>query len=146
MIVDNLKSWTNQCSMATRGTAQVTDARQNSFLAEAYGILKTGLLTLLKNGMLRLGKRIHEWNALAESVEDADMTFQSLDASAIKNIDLSLWKNAKGAVGTLLNINSCWRLWGAMGGAIFKIVHKLGSFAKFDDEDNDDQMLTVDDW
>ena len=104
------------------------DPNEAQFIQKIRTLVRSSALSFLSRGLQQFGKRIQEWTILREEADDVDMSFQNIgDNSLFRKADPEIWKGADCVVGNLKMVNSAWRLWGALGGAISKILEAVES-------------------
>jgi hypothetical protein len=124
MFVDEFKDWPSPLSLSklVKSVAKASSADINYF-KQIQKFTRSSLLSLLSNGLQKLGNSIYEWSILRDDVDEIDMSFQSLnDNSLIRRVDSETWRGTSSIVGSFELANSTWRLWGALGSAIRKVT------------------------
>lgn len=139
LFTQQLKAWPKQFESIKSGTAE-----GKQFIQEAYSALRLSIMSFLSKGFQQLGNRVHEWTILRDEVEDLELSFQTLpDNSLFRKADPEVWKGATTIVGSMEQVNSAWRLWGAIGASFSKILEVLETRGASGDGDQD--LESIDD-
>lgn len=136
-IVDQLKEWVSSLP----NLYHKNEGREDTFLLESRRLIRSALLSFLERGLQQFGKRISDWVLLSEEIEDNEASFQTIaDGSSNRKPDAAVWMDASNVVGSIEQVNSAWRLWGAIGGVVSKIAENVGASGDFESmngEEND---------
>ncbi len=121
LFTQQLKAWPKQFESIKSSTPE-----GKQFIQQAFSALRLSIMSFLRKGFQQLGKRAHEWTILRDEVEDLELSFQTLpDNSLFRKADPEVWKSATTIIGSMEQVNSSWRLWGALGASFSKILEAL---------------------